>query len=492
MDATDLARWQFAITTVYHFLFVPITIGMSLIVAVFHTAWVRTHNPQWMRLAKFFGKLFLINFALGLVTGIVQEFQFGMNWSDYSRFVGDIFGAPLAIEALLAFFLESTFLGLWIFGWGRLPEKLHATTMWLVHIGTVLSAYFILAANSFMQHPVGYTYNAASGRAELTDFFAVLTNKVQLVTFPHVIFAAYMAGAGVVMGVSLWLMRREAKAAADDAQDVARTDAPMYRTATRIGAVLTLVAAVGVTITGDVQGKIMTEVQPMKMAAAEGLYESVPGGEGAPFSVLTVGSLDGSHANALIEIPGLLSFLATGNFEGAVRGINDLKAEYAKTYGASGNPRVADVATAFVPNIPTTYWTFRLMIGLGIVTALIAIAVLWLTRKGRTPTARWLAYAAVAAPLLPVFANSFGWIFTEVGRQPWLVFGLMTTANGVSPSVSMGEVITSMVVFTLLYGALAVVEIKLFLHYVRKGAEPFEEPQDPADRDEDAPLVFAY
>ena len=492
MDATDLARWQFAITTVYHFLFVPITIGMSHIVAVFHTAWVRTHNPQWMRLAKFFGKLFLINFALGLVTGIVQEFQFGMNWSDYSRFVGDIFGAPLAIEALLAFFLESTFLGLWIFGWGRLPEKLHAATIWLVHIGTVLSAYFILAANSFMQHPVGYTYNKASGRAELTDFFAVLTNKVQLVTFPHVLFSAYMAGAGVVMGVALWLMRREAKRAGDDAREVARTDAPMYRRATRIAAVLTLVAAVGVVVSGDAQGKIMTQVQPMKMAAAEGLYESVPAGAGAPFSVLTVGSLDGSHANAIIEIPGLLSFLGTGDFKGVVRGINDLKAAYAQTYGASGNPRVADTATAYVPNIPTTYWSFRLMIGLGMVTALIALAVLWLTRKGRAPTSKWLVYAAVAAPLLPVFANSFGWIFTEVGRQPWLVFGLMTTANGVSPNVSMGEVITSMVVFTLLYGALAVVEIKLFLHYVRKGAEPFEEPQDPADRDEDAPLVFAY
>ena len=492
MDATDLARWQFAITTVYHFLFVPITIGMSLIVAVFHTAWVRTHNPQWMSLAKFFGKLFLINFALGLVTGIVQEFQFGMNWSDYSRFVGDIFGAPLAIEALLAFFLESTFLGLWIFGWGRLPEKLHAATIWLVHIGTVLSAYFILAANSFMQHPVGYTYNKASGRAELTDFFAVLTNKVQLVTFPHVLFSAYMAGAGVVMGVALWLMRREAKRAGDDAREVARTDAPMYRRATRIAAVLTLVAAVGVVVSGDAQGKIMTQVQPMKMAAAEGLYESVPAGAGAPFSVLTVGSLDGSHANAIIEIPGLLSFLGTGDFKGVVRDINDLKAAYAQTYGASGNPRVADTATAYVPNIPTTYWSFRLMIGLGMVTALIALAVLWLTRKGRAPTSKWLVYAAVAAPLLPVFANSFGWIFTEVGRQPWLVFGLMTTANGVSPNVSMGEVITSMVVFTLLYGALAVVEIKLFLHYVRKGAEPFEEPQDPADRDEDAPLVFAY
>ncbi len=490
MDATDLARWQFAIVTVYHFLFVPITIGMSLIVAIFHTAWVRTHNPQWLRLAKFFGKLFLINFALGLVTGIVQEFQFGMNWSDYSRFVGDIFGAPLAIEALLAFFLESTFLGLWIFGWGRIPEKLHAATMWIVHVGTVLSAYFILSANSFMQNPVGYRFNPESGRAELIDFFAVLTNKVQLVTFPHVIFSAYMAGGAVVMGVALYLMRREAKAAAD--ADPNATDAPMYRRATRIGAIFTLIAALGVVATGDVQGKIMTEVQPMKMAAAEALYESVPAGEGAPFSVLTVGSLDGSHANPIIEIPGLLSFLATGSFTGEVMGINDLEAQYAQQYGASGDPLVTDTATSYVPNIPTTYWSFRLMIGLGMAGAAIALAVLWMTRKGRLPTSRWLLYAAVAAPLLPVFANSFGWIFTEVGRQPWIVFGLMTTATGVSPSVSTGEVITSMTVLTLLYGALAVVEIKLFLHYVHKGAEPFEQPEDPSERDEDAPLVFAY
>ena len=207
--------------------------------------------------------------------------------------------------------------------------------------------------------------------------------------------------------------------------------------------------------------------------------------------MLSVGSLDGSHANAIIEIPGLLSFLATGSFDGAVKGINDLKAEYAQTYGASGDPLVAS-ATGYAPNIPTTYWTFRLMIGLGMATALIALVVLWMTRKDRAPTQRWLVWLAVAAPLLPVFANSFGWIFTEVGRQPWLVFGLMTTANGVSPSVSVGEVVTSMVVFTLLYGALAVVEIKLFLHYVRKGAEPFEQPQDPSERDEDAPLVFAY
>jgi cytochrome d ubiquinol oxidase subunit I len=213
---------------------------------------------------------------------------------------------------------------------------------------------------------------------------------------------------------------------------------------------------------------------------------------GAPFSVLTIGSLDGTHANALIEIPGLLSFLATGSFDGAVQGINDLQQQYAQTYGASGNPLVAAPNNHYVPNIPTTYWSFRLMIGLGIACALIALLVLWTTRRGRAPTSRWITYAAVAAPLLPVFANSFGWIFTEVGRQPWIVFGLMTTPHGVSPSVSVGEVVTSMVVFTLLYGALAVVEVKLFLTYVRKGAEPFEEPQNPADRDEDAPLVFAY
>jgi cytochrome d ubiquinol oxidase subunit I len=489
MDPLGIARWQFGITTVYHFLFVPITIGLSAVVAWYHTKWVRTRNPEWMRLAKFFGKLFTINFALGLVTGIVQEFQFGMNWSDYSRFVGDIFGAPLAIEALLAFFLESTFLGLWIFGWGRIPEKLHAATMWIVHIGTLLSAYFILAANSFMQHPVGYEFNPATGRAELTDFVAVLLNKVQLVTFPHVVFAAYMVGGAVVMGVSLHLMRREAlkaKAGRD------APDTPMYRRAARVGAVITLVAGLGVAVSGDIQGKIMTEVQPMKMAAAEAVYDSVPEGVGAPFSVLTLGSLDGEHTRAIIEVPGLLSFLATGSFDGAVEGINDLREQYLSTYGASGDPLVQDAATRYVPNIPTTYWTFRLMVGVGVAAVGIAGAVLWLTRKERLPVQRWLLWAAIAAPILPVIGNSFGWIFTEMGRQPWLVFGLMTTSSGVSPGVSMGEVITSMAVFTLLYGALAVVEIKLFLTYVRRGAEPYE-PEDPStNQDEDAPLVFAY
>ena len=478
MDALDLARWQFAITTVYHFLFVPVTIGLSALVAVFHTAWVRRRNPEMLRLAKFYGKLFTINFALGLVTGIVQEFQFGMNWSDYSRFVGDIFGAPLAIEALLAFFLESTFLGLWIFGWGRIPEKLHAGCMWVVHIGTLLSAYFILAANSFMQNPVGYRFNHESGRAELTDFAAVMFNKVQLVTFPHVISAAYMVGGAVVMGVGLWHMRRA----------TVGSDLPMYRKATRLGALVTLVAGLAVAGTGDIQGKIMTEVQPMKMAAAEALYETAD--SNAPFSIFTVGSLDGSEEKFAVTVPGLLSFLATGSFDGEVKGINELRTEYAKTYGDSGDPLVEDAT--YVPNIPLSYWSFRLMMGVGFAAMAAAAAVLWATRRDRVPGARWWHWLIIATPLLPVFGNSFGWIFTEIGRQPWLVFGLMATKTGVSPSVSAGEVVTSMAVYTLLYGVLAVVEIKLFLTYMRAGAPAFEEPIDRAHQDEDAELAFAY
>ncbi|AKT50600.1 cytochrome ubiquinol oxidase subunit I [Arsenicicoccus sp. oral taxon 190] len=479
MDNLDLARWQFAITTVYHFLFVPITIGLSAIVAGYHTAWVRTRKPEYLRLTKWLGKLFTINFALGLVTGIVQEFQFGMNWSDYSRFVGDIFGAPLAFEALLAFFLESTFLGLWIFGWGRIPERLHAWTMWIVHIGTVLSAYFILAANSFMQHPVGFRFNPQSGRAEMADFIAVLTNKVQLVTFPHVITASYMTGGAVVVGVALWHYLRRGR--------IADRDREMYRKAVRVGAIVSLVASLGVIVTGDLQGKVMTDVQPMKMAAAEGLYHTE---KPAGFSPFTIGSLDGSREVYSIKIPGLLSFLGTGSFDGEVKGIRDIQADYQQKYAA--NRLTADPATNYVPNIPTTYWTFRLMIGVGFLSMLLSALALWATRKGGTPpTARWWKHVVIWSPLLPVVAVSFGWIFTEVGRQPWIVFGQMSTATGVSPSVPAWSVLVSMVVYTLLYAALAVVEVKLFLKYTRVGAEPAD-TESPADAGEDKPLVFAY
>jgi cytochrome d ubiquinol oxidase subunit I len=479
VDPTDLARWQFAITTVYHFLFVPLTIGLSATIAIYQTMWLRTRDERWLRLTKFFGKLFLINFAIGVVTGIVQEFQFGMNWSDYSRFVGDVFGAPLAVEGLLAFFLESTFLGLWIFGWDRLPEKVHVACIWLVHLGTLFSAYFILAANSWMQHPVGYTYNPDTGRAEMADFAAVLLNKVQLVTFPHVILSAYMTAAAFVVGVGFWLMRRGPRP----------EDSGMYRKAVRSGAAVLLAAGLGVAVSGDVQGKIMTDVQPMKMAAAEALYETE---QPAAFSILTIGTLDGSEEVFSITIPRLLSFLATGTLDGEVQGIDQLRAQYIETYGQ--DPGEAYYSPGdYTPPIAVTYWTFRLMMGLGILAAVFGAWILWATRKGREPAGRWIMAAAVTLPFLPLFANSFGWIFTEVGRQPWVVFGLMTTELGVSPGTTTGEVLATLVGFTLLYGVLAVVEVKLLLTYIRKGADPLPEPSDGDGSDDpDRPLAFAY
>ncbi len=480
MEAVDLARWQFGITTVYHFFFVPITIGLSLLVAIMQTMWLRTRDEKWIRLTKFYGKLFTINFALGLVTGIVQEFQFGMNWSDYSRFVGDIFGAPLAIEALVAFFLESTFLGLWIFGWGRIPEKLHAACMWLIHIGTVLSSYFILAANSFMQNPVGFRNNPETGRAELTDFVAVLTNPVQLVTFPHVLAACWMTGGAFVLGFALFHVWRSRTPSEDRG---------MYRSAARLGAVTVLIGGIAVVGTGDIQGKIMTDVQPMKMAAAEGLYDTVPEGEGAPFSIITVGTLDGHEEVWAVTVPKLLSYLATGSLTGEVQGMNDLQAHYELTYAGNELTETEN----YRPVVPVTFWSFRLMVGFGMLAIGAATLVLWGLRKDRGLKSKAWMWLAVTVPLLPLAANSFGWIFTEMGRQPWVVFGLMTTQTAVSPGVSVAQVATSLAVFTLLYGVLAVIEVRLLLRYGRPGAEPYDgHSLDPAKRDADDELVFTY
>jgi len=485
LSAETLARWQFAITTVYHFFFVPVTIGLAGMVAGLQTAWVRSGAERYLRLTKFFGKLFLINFALGVVTGIVQEFQFGMNWSAYSRFVGDIFGAPLALEGLLAFFLESTFLGLWIFGWDRLPKRVHLATIWVAATGTVLSGYFILAANSFMQNPVGFTYDAERGRAELTDFAAVLTNPVVLVTFPHQILACFMVAGAFVAGVAGWHLLRtdrgDTVAAAATSPEAAATaptaDRSAFRTAVKVGAVTMLVASLGVMVTGDLQGKVMTRVQPMKMASAEALYDTE---QPASFSVITIGTPDGQRELFAIKVPHLLSYLATGSTEGRVQGIRELQSAYEATYGPG----------TYSPDIPLTYWTFRWMIGLGAAGMLGAVALLWSLRGGRTLRGRWWGPALVALPLLPLFSNSMGWIFTETGRQPWLVFGLLPTTTGVSPGTTVAEVLTSMTVFTALYGALAVVEVRLMLTFIRAGLPDVTLRQ--TEEDADVPLEFAY
>ena len=447
MNSLDLARWQFAITTVYHFLFVPITIGMAFLVAGLHTAWYRTAKLKYLRATKFFGKLFLINFAIGVVTGIVQEFQFGMNWSSYSRFVGDIFGAPLAMEGLLAFFLESTFLGLWIFGWDRLPKKLHLASIWLAATGTLLSAYFILAANAWMQHPVGYIYNEAKNRAELVDIKAVLTQNTALATFFHTIPSAAFTGAAFMAGISAWLI-------------IKKKDIEMARGTLKLGLITMLVSIVMVSVSGDITARIMTEQQPMKMSAAEALYDTT---ESAPFSLLTIGTLDGSRSVFQIDIPSVLSFMSTGNFNGVVEGVNDLEAKYDKQFGPGD----------YTPNIPLAYWSFRLMIGFGFLGALFALLALWQMRRGGTPRGRWFAPAMISLPFIPLLANSFGWIFTETARQPWAVFGLIKTSDGVSQVVSAGAVLFTMIVFTLLYGILAFIEVGLVLRVIKNG--PSEE-----------------
>jgi cytochrome d ubiquinol oxidase subunit I len=492
MEALDLARWQFGITTVYHFILVPLTIGLSTLVAIMQTMWFKTGNEKWLRLTKFYGKLLLINFALGVATGIVQEFQFGMNWSEYSRYVGDVFGAPLAMEALVAFFLESTFLGLWIFGWDRLPRSIHLATIWLLALGTTLSAYFIIAANSWMQHPVGAEYNPETGRAEMNDIVAVLTNNTTLVAYPHVIATAFLVAGTFVSGIAVYWMVRKSRVNKADA------DIPMYRTAARFGAWVMIVSGVAIVVTGDLQAKLMFEQQPIKMAAAEALCDTE---QPAAFSLLSIGHLGATDCNdvkTVIKIPGFLSYLATGDWNAEVKGLNDLQPMYAEKYGATDT---AGNEIHYQPNLAVTYWSFRLMIGLAAFSAALALAVLWFTRRGRIIDQPWLKKLAIVSLPMPFIAASFGWIFTEMGRQPFVVAPnptgsdqvFLLTQYGYSVSVSAAAVLTSMITFTLVYGVLAVFWYRLMHRYAVEGATPQEAPQlRDDDSDESRPLSFAY
>ena len=353
-----LARWQFGVTIVYHFLFVPLTIGLGFLVAIMQVLAYRTRDETWDRLTRFFGTLFLINFAMGVVTGIVQEFQFGMNWSNYSVFVGNIFGAPLAFEGLLAFFLESTFIGVWIFGRNLLSPLVHTLSIWLASLGSIVSAFFILTANAWMQHPVGYRIvgHGAGRKAVLTDFWAVLRNSTLWAEFSHTVLAAFVTGAMFILGVSAWQILRGRNAAA-------------FTRAARLGAVVALVCVVLVIITGDLQARLMDTQQPMKMAAAEAVYKTQ---SGASFSLLTIGNLSGQPIFQ-IRIPHLLSLIATLSWNGRVTGVTGAQAAEVARYGPG----------SYAPVLWVTYWGFRIMVGLGFLILIMSAWALWRSRRGR-------------------------------------------------------------------------------------------------------------
>jgi cytochrome d ubiquinol oxidase subunit I len=489
MDTLDVSRWQFGITTVYHFVFVPLTIGLAPLIAVMQTVWCLTGNATWYRLTRFFGKLFLINFALGVATGIVQEFQFGMNWSEYSRFVGDVFGAPLAIEGLAAFFFESTFIGLWIFGWTTLPRLVHLGCIWVVAIAVNASAFFIIAANSWMQHPVGARFNPQTGRAELTSITAMFTNNTAIAAFSHAVFGAFLTAGTFVAGVCAWWMLRTGQE--HDGQEHDTDARPMYRPATILGCLVVLASAAGLLLTGDTQGKLMFVQQPMKMASAESLCHTKTDPD---FSILTVGTHNNCDSvTHLIEVPYVLPFLAEGRFTGVrLDGVKDLQESDQNKFG----PR------DYRPNLFVTYWAFRAMIGLLAVPALFAVVALWLTRGRRIPKARWLSWFALATLPTPFLANSAGWVFTEMGRQPWVVAPNPTgdqmirlnVADGVSHH-SAAMVVVSLATFTVIYAVLAVIWFWLIRRYVVEGPQEHDsEPAPPTPPGDDAlaPLSFAY
>jgi cytochrome bd ubiquinol oxidase subunit I len=465
MDVVDLSKLQFAVTTIYHFFFVPLTLGLSFLVAVMQTMWFRTDKPVYKRMTKFWGKLFVINFAMGVVTGIVQEFQFGMNWSEYSRFMGDIFGAPLAIEALLAFYLESTFIGLWLFGWDKLSKGVHLATIWLVAIGSNISALWILIANSFMQEPVGFSrvYDDAGNlvKVEMDNFLDVITNPNVTVQFPHVFASGMVTAAFFVLGISAWHLLRKT---ADDEQH------GFFLQSAKIATVFGLIGIIGVILVGHTQAQHMVEAQPMKMAAAEGLFESE---NPASFSLLTIGDLDQREEMFSIRIPRLLSLLAYNKLDGEVQGIDNLqaqyRAEYADVYGANADYR---------PPIAVIYWSFRFMVGSGLLMLALAAVGAFLVWRNELERYPLFLKALPFAIALPYVANTAGWVMTEMGRQPWIVFGLQRVEDAVSPNLTAGMVAFSLIAFALTYGLLMTADVYLLAKYSKQG--PQDDPHDAA------------
>jgi cytochrome d ubiquinol oxidase subunit I len=439
----DLARWQFAFTSINHFLFVPVTIGLAVLTALLQTAWYRGGRPEYLRLTRFFGTLLVINVAIGVVTGLVQEFQFGMNWSAYSKLVGNIFGAPLAMEGLAAFFLESTFLGLWLFGWDKLSRRVHLTAIWAVAAGSVLSSAFILAANSWMQHPVGYVLNAKTHQPQLTDIWAVLTNPVFVWGFTHVVLASLVTGAAVMLAVSAWQLRRGGTR-------------EVFTRSLRLALVVLLPAMLFAMLVGSELGVIEGRYQPMKIAAAEAQWTTC---QPCSFSILQIGGGNDDHTpTQILAIPHLLSLLATNHWNGKVTGLSPLQSQYSAKFGP-GN---------YVPNVFIQYWSMRVMAYSAVLLLLVGAWGLWLTRRRKDVRSRLFLGAATWAAALPFLMNTAGWLLTESGRQPWIVQGIMLTRNGVSPTVSTATIAVSLGIFVLLYGTLATVDLILMLRYSRR------------------------
>jgi cytochrome d ubiquinol oxidase subunit I len=454
----DLARVQFATTSLYHFLFVPLTLGLGPLVAIMQTLWHRTGDERWLRLTKFFGTLFLINFAIGVATGLVQEFEFGMNWSVYSRFVGNVFGAPLAIEGLAAFMLESTFLGLWIFGWNRLSPRIHLATLWIAVLGTWLSGYFILVANSWMQHPVGY--KIVNGEAQLTSVWALLSNGFALRAYLHTMLAGLIFGSTVVLGVCCWHFLRG-------------DNVDLFRKAAK----LALIVAVPVTLlqlmVGNRFGEAVTSAQSMKIAASEAQWNTC---QPCGFSLFQIGGFTKSDPTPSfsITVPRVLSYMATGSFDGQVQGLNQLQRLEQRQYGR-GN---------YMPNVRVAYWSMRAMAYMGVLLFLVALAGAWLYRKKKLETARWFQRTALVAIAFPYIAASAGWVLTEMGRQPWIVQGLLLTSKANSPSVSTTWLGISLGFFITLYLVLGVVDFVLMRRYAR--------PERPMRREKVATPVVSY
>ena len=451
MANVDLARWQFAFVTINHFFFVPVTIGLAFLTALLQTAWYRSKRDEYLRLTRFFGTLLVINVAIGVVTGLVQEFQFGMNWSAYSRLVGNIFGAPLAMEGLGAFFLESTFLGLWLFGWDRLPRLVHLLTIWAVSLGTVLSAAFIMAANSWMQHPVGYTM--VNGKPQLNDIWAVFTNQVFVWGYSKVLLASLSTGAAVMLAVSAWQLRHGG-------------DREVFSLSARLALVVLLPAILFTMLVGDELGVIEAKYQPMKIAAAEAQWTTC---QPCSFSLFQIGGGNQDQTpTRILAIPHLLSLLATNHWNGKVIGLNPLQSQYQSQYGPG----------YYVPNVFIQYWSMRVMAYAGVLVLLLALWGLWLIRRGKLAISRRFLWVAIWATVLPFLMNTAGWLLTESGRQPWIVQGIMLTKNGISSSVSATSIVISLVVFVLLYGTLATVDLMLMLKYSREQLPPARAADD--------------